>query len=738
MREFIRRLLADDYDVRAVDDGREAFVAATADPPDVVLSDVVMPNLDGLSLLHLLRARPETAAIPVILISAHTDEDERVQGLGFGVDGYLIKPFSARELLARVGGAVALGHVRREANAALRESEERFRNLADHAPVMVWVAEPDGTISFLSKSWYEFTGQTPGEIIADAITEAVHPDDRDRVVASAQAALVRREPYREEHRLRRRDGEYRWVLCAAVPRLGGDGRFLGFVGSILDITERKRAEDAVADERTRLRHLLGQVPAIINFLRGPELTFEYAHPRLSAMLGGRELIGRAALDAMPELTEGPYLGQLHRVYWTGVPEHGTDVRGDTHWRYVFLPVRGPGGEIEGVMTFDIDVTAEVRARQRVEALMEKAEAATRAKDEFLAMLGHELRNPLAPIVATLDILQLRSGGTLARELGVIERQVDHLRRLVDDLLDVSKIARGKITLERERLSMRAMVMQAVEVAGALLDERQHRVRVLAAADVQVEGDRHRLIQVFANLLTNAAKYTEPGGRVEVRLVRAGAQAVVTVRDSGNGIPAELLPRIFERFAQGPRSVDRGAGGLGLGLAIVKSLVELHGGTVEAASPGPGRGSTFTVRLPIAPPARAGTGSEAAAPAEVRRRRILVVDDNLEAARALAGVLEVAGHEVTVAGDGRRALEVAATFRPEVAFLDLGMPVMDGFELARRLGEEAPEPPAMIALTGYGQEADRARTTAAGFAAHLTKPARLADLEQALAEVEQRG
>jgi signal transduction histidine kinase/CheY-like chemotaxis protein len=363
-----------------------------------------------------------------------------------------------------------------------------------------------------------------------------------------------------------------------------------------------------------------------------------------------------------------------------------------------------------------------RTADREHEALAEAQAASRTKDEFLAMLGHELRNPLAPILTALQLMRQREPGAALRERTVIERQVGHLGRLVDDLLDVSRISRGKVELKKARFEIGEVVSKAIELASPLFDERHHHLTVqVPAQGLPVDGDPTRLAQIVSNLLTNAAKYTEPGGNIEVRAVRAGDQVVLTVRDNGTGIGASLLPRVFELFAQEQQDSDRSRGGLGLGLAIVKSLVEAHGGTVRAESEGRGLGSLFTVALPLA----SGEALQARIPAphapdQRSERRILVVDDNRDAAELLAELLREKGHTAEVALDGPTALDLAQHFHPDVAVLDLGLPVMDGYELARRLRERSPAL-RLIALTGYGQRSDRERTRAAGFDAHLVKP-----------------
>jgi signal transduction histidine kinase/ActR/RegA family two-component response regulator len=362
-----------------------------------------------------------------------------------------------------------------------------------------------------------------------------------------------------------------------------------------------------------------------------------------------------------------------------------------------------------------------------EAAYREAERANRSKDEFLAMLGHELRNPLAPIVTALHLMALRDAPESSSERKIIERQVAHLSRLVDDLLDVSRITQGKIQLQREHTDLRAVVERAIELTLPLFEKREHPVEVaLPEAPAPVWADVVRLTQVFCNLLTNAAKFTPPDGRVRLRLVASGDWAEAVVEDTGKGIEPALLPKIFDLFVQGEQPLDRNVGGLGLGLAIVKTLVQMHGGSVGVTSEGEGRGSAFSVRLPLA------MGAQQSAPtstpsADLRMRgrgRILIVDDNADAAETLALMLETCGYEVRTAGDGAAALAMLDSFVPALAILDIGLPGMDGYELARRLRADARLAGLrLIALTGYGREPDRTRALANDFQEHLVKPVR---------------
>ncbi len=364
--------------------------------------------------------------------------------------------------------------------------------------------------------------------------------------------------------------------------------------------------------------------------------------------------------------------------------------------------------------------------------------ANRRKEEFLAVLSHELRNPLNPILTALDLMDMRGDDYSRREREIIRRQAMHLAALVEDLLDVSRITGGKVTLRKEPLELAAVVAKAIEMASPLLEQRAHLLKIaIPQPGLLVDADSIRLPQVFANLLMNAAKYTERGGQIELSARREGREIVVTCKDNGIGITHELLSTMFEPFVQGTRSLDRAEGGMGLGLALVRSLTELHGGTVSATSGGLGRGSVFSVRLPALTDVPRQTDKvlsskpqdAPAGPVE----RVLIVDDNADCALGFAEVIRLLGHEVEVAFDGPRALTVAGEFKPTVALIDIGLPVMDGYEVARRLrGTASSEVLKLVAVTGYGEAENRAMSLAAGFDLHTVKPVELESLRALLA------
>ncbi|MFP7723568.1 PAS domain S-box protein [Lysobacter sp. A3-1-A15] len=512
--------------------------------------------------------------------------------------------------VTRFVGTVADVTERRLAEELLRENEARFRLMADASPATLWLTDPDGRCVFLSRQWYELTGQTNQDALGLGWTDATHPDDREQVADTFLQANAARAFFRTEYRLRTAGGDYRWAIDLGRPWFSETGEYAGMVGAVFDIDDRKRAEEGL-------------------------------------------------------------------------------------------------------------------------------EEANRRKDQFLATLAHELRNPLAPISNALQVWPLveQQPEEARRIREVMERQVRQMVRLIDDLLDVSRINRGKIELRRERLDLGVAVAAAVEALQPFIDAHRHQlVVVLPDHPLHVDADLGRLVQVFGNLLNNAAKYTSPGGHVRLEARGDGMEAVVTVRDDGAGIPADMLAPVFEMFTQVDQSLGRSHGGLGIGLTLVKSLVELHEGTVEARSEGPGRGSEFIVRLPLAPADDAPAGPAASLPGslpDAKRHRVLVVDDVEASADTLALMLKGLGQEARAVYDGASALEAIATFRPAVAFIDIAMPGMDGYEVAGRIRQRLGSGPVLVALTGYGQEDDRRRAFDAGFDHHLVKPTSVEALHQVL-------
>jgi len=488
-----------------------------------------------------------------------------------------------------------------------------------------------------------------------------------------------------------------------------------------EIAAREQNEAALATRTEELRQTFNATATGLTRC-SRNLHYIAANPAYAEIAGVplQQIIGRPIIDVMgPEGFEKirPYiervLGGESVEYESPVP---FSMGGMRLLHVAYAPWREADGSVSGWIASVNDVTARHEAE-------EKLKAASRHKDEFLAMLAHELRNPLAPIRNASEVLERWLGAhpEAKAPLAVLHRQTRQLTRLVDDLLDVARISQGQITLKQETVDMWAVLDQAVETIQPLLQEKGHRLSVRKPSfPVYVHGDFARLVQSLGNILHNAAKYTDPGGEIEVDVTESNGKLVIAVRDSGSGIAPDLLPSVFDLFVQSRRTMDRSEGGLGIGLTVVKQLIQLHGGSVSAQSAGIGRGTTITLHLPAVRSAAASEPEQARLTAA--RRRILVVDDNEDAANSLAMLLQLDGHDVSTAYDGTAALSATKQLKPEVVFLDIGLPQMDGYEVARRLrAEYGSAAPRLIALTGYGQAEDRARALAVGFAAHLTKP-----------------
>ncbi len=736
MREYVARLLSTRFEVTAVANGREALEAALARRPDLVLSDVMMPQLDGFGLLKRMRAEAALEAVPIILLSARAGEEKRVEGLDAGADDYLTKPFHARELLAKVTGTLRLAKARKEAAAreaqlqaermeilesmnlafmaldedfriihlnaeagrmhgmtpekylgrnhweafpgsvgtvietnyrramtertaihfenfyepwqqwfevhaypmtggrlgvffreiteykraekALRASEERFRQIADTMPQMVWVTHPDGGHEYFNRRWYEYTGVPDGSTGGEGWGGLFHPDDEARVRAQWKENLETGEPYEIEYRLRRRDGRYCWFLCRALPVRDEEARIVRWFGTCTDIDEFKRVEAALQEAK------------------------------------------------------------------------------------------------------------------------EAAERANSSKDRFLAVLSHELRTPLTPVLMAAGALEndpeLRP--EVREDLAMMKRNIELETKLIDDLLDLNRITSGKLPLHIEALGLNGAVRDVHEICRPALEERGITIEMKLDDNAGlVSADAARLRQVLWNVLKNAIKFTAEKGTIRISTRRlASGLCEVRVRDTGIGIPAEVLPRIFNAFEQGDANVTRQFGGLGLGLAICKALVDLHGGTIRAESAGAGLGSTFIIQLPGAAgaaqgkPADAGSGEEGAA----RSLRILLVEDHADTARTLSRLLRRAGYDVISAPNVAEAATAACRESFDLLISDLGLPDGDGHEVIRRVRACRMVP--AISMSGYGMEEDMRRSREAGFAMHLVKPIDLARLLTAIRRV----
>ena len=542
---------------------------------------------------------------------------------------------------------------------------------------------------------------------------------------------------------RRGFDEQAWFTFSYSPVRDESGAIAGMYCAVNETTADVLNQQDRLEENARLQRLFAQAPGVMAVLRDADHVFELANAAYLELVGERDLLGKPIREALPELEGQGFFELLDQVYASGEAfsghaapvklQRGEGALQERFIDFVYQPMRNAAGVVTGIFVEGYDVTSAVRAADELRE-------ANRRKDEFLAMLAHELRNPLAPISSAADLLRLAGPeSALVRQSSeIITRQVKHMTGLVDDLLDVSRVTRGLVALQKQVLDLNGVVADAIEQVTSLVQsKRQHIALRLPATPAPVEADRTRIVQVVANILNNAAKYTPVEGHIDVQLEVQPGWFELRVRDDGMGMTPELLPHVFDLFAQAERSPDRSQGGLGLGLALVKSLTELHGGSVTAHSEGPGHGSTFVVRLPRvaeANPAGERPDVSGAIDAPVAPLRLMVVDDNADAANVLCLLLEALGHTASVEHDAKQAIERARAEAPQMLFLDIGLPDMDGYELARRL-RAMPETAGavLVAVTGYGQPGDRERAQQAGFDHHVVKPVTLADIRRLLEE-----
>lgn len=985
MREYVGRLLSEHYRVKAVGDGEAALKFVEQERPDLVLTDVMMPRLDGFGLLKRLRADARMEQTPIIMLSARAGEESRVEGMDAGADDYLVKPFSARELLARVGGHLQIARVRREASDRIRKSEEQLRRALSAARMVAWEWNPATDSLAVSANARELFGVRPEDPVDRGAYGAalMVPQDLPGHQAIVASAIERRGSYFSQYRMRRADdGRTMWLEERGHAEASGEGdtEELRVVGVTIDVTERRTAELALEQERewfrvtlssigdavitadmegrvtflnqvaasltgwsledamglplTEVFHIINEnsrlvvenpvekvlrsglivglanhtllidrsgterpiddsaapirdadghvIGVVLIFrdvseqrgterkIRESELRYrligdaandaiwdwdlrtdqvvwnegvqthfgykaeevaptalwwyEHIHPedrvrivrgiheridsggkdwsaeyrflhadgsgvhvsdrgqivhdesgravrmvgsmldlterrrgdedrfRLAAIVESsddaiiskdlqgiittwnrgaerlfgytaQEAVGRSVTILIPPERNNEEPGILDRIRRGEPIDHYETIRRrkDGTLLNVSLtvsPLRDSEGRVVGASKIARDITE----RKRTEDALREAD---RRKNEFLATLAHELRNPLAPIRMGLELMELAGDDreTVVEVRRTLEGQTQHLIRLVDDLLDISRITSGKVVLKKERVELSDIVRSAVEATRSLFSESGHELVLSLPADpVSLEADPTRLVQVLTNLLTNAARYSPDRGTVTLTATVEGEELRILVRDTGIGIPDDMLERIFDMFEQVDRSLERTRSGLGIGLTLVRRLVELHGGTVTAHSEGPNRGSEFRLRLPIVASGAQETFTVTRHPPAARSLRVLIVDDNRDAARMLSMVVSHLQHDVRIASDGLEAIQVAGEFRPQVVLMDIGMPVLNGYEAAGRLrslpwGREI----LLVALTGWGQAEDRKRSQEAGFDQHLVKP-----------------
>ncbi|MBV8357065.1 MAG: response regulator [Deltaproteobacteria bacterium] len=611
MRQYLAHLLNEQYELKLVGNGQAALLMAKQWQPDLILADVMMPQLDGFGLLRAIRVDSALRDVPLIMLSARAGEESRIEGMAAGADDYLVKPFNARELTARIEAHLKMALMRREAAERANYRTAQFEILVNQAPVGIYLIDADFRIRQINPIAQLIFGDIPNLIGRD-FDEVIHllwtKEYADEIVQHFRHTLETGEAF-------------------AAP----------------EIAQRRL-------DRNRT---------------------EYYEWRIDRIL----------------LPDGQY----------------------------------------GVVCYFRDIAAQILARQELEESREALRRDDRRKSEFLSTLAHELRNPLAPIGNSLELLKrVDNHNPLAvKAQEIMQRQLSHMVRLIDDLLDISRITRDKLELRTARIELVSLVAQSIESCRPLLDQYMHQLNtVLPAESIYLHADPVRLTQVFQNLLDNACKYTPRGGTISVMLRSQGDMAIVSVRDTGIGIPPDRLTEVFEMFAQVHQGTDRI--GLGIGLALVKRLVEMHKGTIEARSAGQGKGAEFIVRLPTLP-AEHSMVQESSTNSSVgdivsNSRRILVVDDNEDSAESLRQLLEMEGNQVEEAHDGQEALEAFQRFDPHVILLDIGLPKMNGYEVCQAIRRSnSKRRPLVIALTGWGQESDRQKSAEAGFDGHLVKP-----------------
>ena len=635
-------------------------------------------------------------------------------------------------LIERVRKASEAARRSEEAAAAQRAVLEAALGSVD-AGVFSWNpdtggAEWDGRL----RTIYGFGPDEPATY--DALMARVHPADRARVERAVLDATAPDGPrrYSVEFRIVRADGDIRWISSTGFA-VFEHGRLARVVGTGRNVTERRRVEAALRESEQRFATLAEGSPVLL-WVSGPEGS-EFVNRAYREFVGvdsDEEVSGYDWSRFLHPDDRDDYLNAYKRAF--AVQAQFTAEfrfrRADGEYRWMrsdATPRFGDDGELVGYVGATVDITERRSAEEGLRV-------ADRQKDEFLAMLAHELRNPLAPIRNASEVLALRYAGDTeaAAPIAMLRRQSDHLARLLDDLLDVTRIAQGRVALKAQPLEVGVIIGQAIETVGPLAQTKAQLLRLERdETPLYVSGDRARLVQSLTNVLQNAVKFTPRGGEIVVGARDAGSDLELTVRDNGVGIAPELVSRVFDLFVQSERTPDRSQGGLGIGLSVVKRLVEMHGGAVRLASDGEGRGTTVTIRLPrIEPPKIVARTVHPASGA----RRVLVVDDSTDAADSLAMLLELEGHQVSTAYTAAAALEKAEQLQPEIAFIDIGLPQMDGYEVARRLrASERCRAIRLVALTGYGQPDDRDEARRAGFDHHLVKPADLESVDAILAE-----
>ncbi len=722
-----------------------------AERPDLVVLDVHLPDVDGFEVCRRIRADSRTSSTPILQISADFVEAEhRARGLELGADAYLTHPIEPPELIATIRSLLRARSAEEKARAIARELQSTFDAISDP----VCLLDREGRVVRCNQAMTRLVGATEQELIGRAHLSFL----------PAGGAGAAGDPFRRMTQSGTREVEViqhgeRFLRVTCDPVLDDAGGLAGAVYVFSDFTERHRAQEERDQLLAREQAARAEAQAALAALKASESRFRrladsnligvmeaslsgelyWANDAALRMLGRTREQLEAGLLRWDAITPPEYADAdaraIEQLLASGVctpyDKEYTRPDGTRVPALVGVAMLDEGRAVAFVLDLSVVRELENQLRDKVAEL----QTADRRKDEFLAMLAHELRNPLAAIIIGLHVLEeLGSPGTKAQQTrAALLRQAGVLTRLVDDLLDVSRITRGKVELRREPMRLRQAVEDALATSRALVDERKHQlVAELSDEPLWVSGDSTRIEQVLSNLIHNAAKYTDPGGRILLTLKRDGPDAVIAVRDSGIGIEPAMLDRVFDLFAQVDDSPARSRGGLGVGLTLVRRLVEMHGGSVRARSEGISRGSEFEVRLPLMQPQAAVAQAPQRAP-QTARKRLLLIEDNPDIGETLRDLLQIFGHRVDLAGDGLRGVQLALATKPDAALVDIGLPGIDGYEVARRLRATDPgKQILLVALTGYGRPEDRDRALESGFDAHLVKPVDPEELNALLA------